>query len=352
MKKISILFLSLVMVLSIVGCSNKEEKKAGPDDFDNPRNQTSEEFMPLSEGFEKYPVWMTVSGEEPVRTSTINSVFVFEEGKVKYYKVSEEKLTIEESLDMSDDEFLQFAKEASDKMYEEMEEKITSTPLNMENESHQEFKEEMEYYAELEAEHFRELFGEDLQPIEEYVSEDIFLEVSNERSESPLDYNLDIQLDNLGQSTQSMSLEIEDATYSISATGELATDYLEYEKIKTLPIYGMIGIGYMSKEDFDSEYKMYVERLEEYGSFKERDGYELYHPQNFLPNPLEWESQDLEFKIPSNHVVRQKIFDTTFAGQVANGQALITKVDDSFAGFILDGPDTKKDNVTIEKKNK
>lgn len=48
-------------------------------------------------------------------------------------------------------------------------------------------------------------------------------------------------------------------------------------------------------------------------------------------------------------VIQQTIFDTTYSGsQIGDYDRLITRVDESFFGFMLDDPDTDKENVTIE----
>jgi hypothetical protein len=56
----------------------------------------------------------------------------------------------------------------------------------------------------------------------------------------------------------------------------------------------------------------------------------------------------------SGYSVVQTVYDTTFAGfrypDDSNGEIFLTSVDDSFTGFELDGPDTNKENVTIEGK--
>ncbi|WP_379628328.1 hypothetical protein, partial [Nonomuraea sp. NPDC059022] len=81
-------------------------------------------FMPLSEGFEKYSVWIETA-ENPVRDSSVFKVFVFKKGKVTAYKL--EDTTIEDIHDLSNDELVQLASESTNKTLDELANNINST---------------------------------------------------------------------------------------------------------------------------------------------------------------------------------------------------------------------------------
>lgn len=117
-KKLLPLSVLFAILLFLVACGNENEAIAGDDSIaDNPREHTAEDYLPISEGFEDYSVWMDVSiwknGDGGViRTSEIESVFVFDNGEVTRYgspdnssELSNE-LTMEDVHDLSDKEII------------------------------------------------------------------------------------------------------------------------------------------------------------------------------------------------------------------------------------------------------
>ena len=85
------LLLVVVIVLSLLlaACGgNKESGEAANNNTirDNPRNHTAEDFMPISEGFEEFSVWIE-SEENPVRDSKIKDFYVFDDDEVSMYPI-------------------------------------------------------------------------------------------------------------------------------------------------------------------------------------------------------------------------------------------------------------------------
>lgn len=312
--------------------------------------QTVKDFMPISEGFEKYSVWIETDGE-PVRDSTIENVYVFKKGKVTMYNLDSKQgsVAIEDILDMSDDELIKLAHKTSDEIYENDEKEIKETKLfdvetfnkiqtevqsTLESKYGEDFKESLdEYYKELKP-----------------MTEDIYYRIEGERPEQQSStYTLDIRIDDLGQRTEAMILTIPNANSELvnnTGNGDLVqyVDFLFYEE-------DTFFLKWDSEELFNDHKESYVKELKNQGEFVEKDGFELTHPQNYVPNPYVWEEKEGEIKLNSE-LVHQKIFETTFSGIKTSGGSLLTRVDDSFVGFQLDDPDTKKKNVTVEGKSK
>lgn len=333
---VPILMVITALVL-LAACGSKEE--AGGTNGDNPRNHTTEDYMSLSEGFEEYPVWIETE-DEPTRDSNIDNIYVFEKGKVNMYNLGGSN-TIEDILELSDDELIKLARETSNEQY-----------INSENE----IKEDKFYNPEIISEaqkEFQYAIGAD--GTEAYfkeqtpMTEAIYFNVEGEIPEqSPTKYTLDIKIDELGQNTETIDLIMPNVTSELvndnSDTGVFG-DYVDFLYLSP----EALELKESDERLFDEEKANYIDELKKLGSFVEKDGYELYHPQNFVPNPYVWKKEDKELSIDGVSF-SQKIFDTNFSGIKTGKGSLLTRVDDSFVGFKLDSPDTDKKNVTIEGK--
>lgn len=103
--------LTTVLILGACG-TNKDSGQTVEDSiYDNPRNHTAEDFMPLSEALEKYPVWFKAK-VYPTRKTTVKDVYVFENGYATHYW-NLKSLPIDEYDDLSDDEIIKYVKENS-----------------------------------------------------------------------------------------------------------------------------------------------------------------------------------------------------------------------------------------------
>lgn len=108
--------MALITILLLGACGNTDDTiqdaEAEKIVYDNPRNHTAEDFMPISDGFEEYSLWIKTSNN-PDRNSTLQEILLFKNGVVKHYRniSDEDKLTIEELMDLSDSEIVNYANE-------------------------------------------------------------------------------------------------------------------------------------------------------------------------------------------------------------------------------------------------
>lgn len=108
-------WLTLVAVITIVfilgACSGSKESGQTTQEaiYDNPRNYTPEDFMPISQGLEEYSVWIE-TGDALDRNSFVKAVFVFEDHQVTRY-TDFSKLSIEDIIDLTDDEIIEYVRE-------------------------------------------------------------------------------------------------------------------------------------------------------------------------------------------------------------------------------------------------
>ncbi len=311
--------------------------------------------MPISEGFETYSVWMETK-KEPVRDTIIENIYVFEKGKVNLYKMYDRDsglsgVKLEDILDMSDKELIKFARETSEKLYDEYEKRKKNTKY-FDAEAFKRRFTEVNY-------HYEEFFGSDYKDIvEPYfnenkpLTEDIIYGLEGNRPKlTASKYTLDLKIDDLGQHTESMKLIMPDSSVKVVhksvPTGSMSLeDYIDFLYFNLDTIIQQID----DKAWLNEQKKLAVEELKRQGRFEAKhDGFELTHPQNFVPIPFTWEKEDNELVLKGTSF-KQKIFDTTFSGLKTGNRHLFTRVDDSFVGFRLDSPDTKSKNVTIEGK--
>jgi len=335
-KWMPILMLITALVL-LAACGSKEEAGGTGTNGDNPRNHTAEDYMPLSEGFEEYPVWIETEGE-PTRDSNIDNIYVFNKGKVSMYNIDGGS-TIEDILNLSDEELIKFAREKSDEKNINSEKEIKEK--NFYNPDHlAEIQKEFQNAIDSDG---SEAYFKEQKPFTEAISNTIEGEIPKH---SPTKYTLDIKIDELGQNTEKMDLIMPNVAYELkneNSSGNVFDNYVTFLYLSP----EALELKESDEKLFDEEKASYIDELKEVGSFVEKDGYELYHPQNFVPNPYVWKKEDKELSIDGASF-SQKIFDTTISGIKTGKGSILTRVDDSFVGFKLDAPDTDKKNVTIE----
>ncbi|OAK70769.1 hypothetical protein [Lederbergia galactosidilytica] len=315
-----------------------------------PQDGSPDDLMPISEGFEKYPVWVEVY-EDPVRDTEIQNIYVFKKGEVTTYNLNEGDIgksgvVIEDILGMSDDELIKFASKTSNKQYDDYEKEMKDRKF-FNVESFNETKESLyigleDYYGE----DYRGAYDAYLKD-QKTMMEDINFSIEGEWSTQANKYTLDVKIDDLGQSTEGLDLIIPNAISKLD-TGFISTtfgDYLDYLYFNTDAIFMETG----NEERAKTLEQNYIEPLKNEGRFVEKDGFELMHPQNFVPNPFVWKKEEKILSFDSA-TMNRKIFETTFSGIKKGNGGLFTRTDDSFVDFRLDSPDSKKKNVTIEGK--
>lgn len=121
LRKNWLAMLAIITTALLLGaCGGKEISDEVPIQ-DGPQDGSSDDFIPISEGIEKYPVWFEIS-DKPDRNSTVRAVYVFEDGKLTSYSnisnSTRDKLRLEKINDLSDDEIIQIVKEGSQSIYE------------------------------------------------------------------------------------------------------------------------------------------------------------------------------------------------------------------------------------------
>lgn len=267
-KKWMAMLMVITTILFLVACGDKKESEQTDDEsiYDNPRNHTAEDFISLSEGLEKHPVWFKTD-VFPTRKSTVNHLYVFDKETVTHYW-NFSGLQMEKINDLTDDELIKYVKE-------------------------------------------------------------------NSRSKTAGKYTLDITLDELGQSTKEIRVILENGTSvwttdlkAIAEENYYSNDYSELKK------------RYPDVESYQSALKTGEEVLS-----TERK-VEIEGEEIIFTDIIE-DGESLVTFIPGS--VNQKIFDTIYSGLGYDEYySLFTRVDDSFVGFKLDEPNTKKKNVTIE----
>ena len=135
------------------------------------------------------------------------------------------------------------------------------------------------------------------------------------------EYTLDITLDRLGQNTEKIDVIMDNYTHIWT----FDLDSLYWES----------GLSSMDE---------YIESLEKEGRDFEIDS-------EFITFTSTKDEPHSVLSSINGGMILQKIFDTTFSGlRRGDNESILTRVDDSFVGFIIDGSDTDKKNVTIEGK--
>ncbi|GAF65236.1 hypothetical protein BTS2_2134 [Bacillus sp. TS-2] len=354
------LFFFIIIVLPftlliLTGCNNsqREANLAEKEQQlqDNPRNFTEDDFdiYTLSEAFEKYTIWFDTE-QNPTRSSKINSLLVFDDEQVQYYNTSGNDFTIEDVLTMSETELIQQAQNFSNEKYQKLESSVTATPINITEELKLEYdylKEDEYFFEEFEmAIHEYQLpHPEDL----DWITEDIYLEIEDDKPALLNHYHLDITLDSYGQQSEKIDFEIQEALYTLTDYTEPRLFFEEYERLLFLLFNFEYGHMIDNPSIFDEAYESTLQQLNTVGTFENTDQSALQHPQDFIPNPISWQTENKEFTFDSA-TNSEKIFDTTFLGFNHQKGSLITAVENMFVQFQLDGPDTNRKNVTIEGK--
>src|SRR5690625_220682 len=106
-KWFTILF-AIIAISILTACSDNGEKSDVVSQQDKGVvEESSYDFMPLSDALEKYSLWFKVEGDpyEITRNSTVDDMFIFENGTVSKYRAR--WLTVEDLIDMSDDEIIE-----------------------------------------------------------------------------------------------------------------------------------------------------------------------------------------------------------------------------------------------------
>ncbi|WP_062108729.1 hypothetical protein [Bacillus niameyensis] len=265
-KKWFVMLAVMTAVLLLGACGGKDSTGEIPPQ-NGPQDRSPDDLILISEGFEKYPLWIGTS-DDPGRDTYVHSVSVFENGKVTEYGVSD--LYIKDIIDLSDDEIIQLAKANSNNIREG-------------------------------------------------------------------NYTLDITLDRLGQTTEEMKVVLTSGTRV--ETYELESAAEEY--------YFGNALGEL-KDDYP-EFDLYVEAIkngDEPIPWLDSDTHAEINGDQIIETRLIEDYQLITFK---PQLIQQTIFDTTFSGlRTGDSDSLLTRVDNSFVGFKIDGPDSKGKNVTIE----
>ncbi|MED4128597.1 hypothetical protein [Shouchella miscanthi] len=254
-KKNGLVLLTTVTALSLLVACDSEENPVEVQANEGRQDYSPEDFTKISDGFEEYSVWIETSNT-PTRNSSVRALFVFSNGNVTSYSniIGENKLTLEEANELTDDELIKQVEKHATRISE----------------------------------------GE---------------------------YTLDITLDQYGQNTKEISLMLEE-NYKHVVTFDLKSLYWES--------------GLSSEEE-------YIASLEEKG-----DQFEINNEDVTFTSI---EDEPLRLQTINGGMISQKIFDTTYSGlSIGEHTALLSRVDESFIGFIIDSPDTTNKNVTIEAK--
>ncbi len=105
----------ITTVLLLAACGGNESSgDIGPQN--GPQDGNSDDILSLSEALEKYPIWIETR-KEPSRDSGVRAVYIFDSGKVEKYDTTNTSgfvYTVEEIIDMSDDEIIQLASDNSE----------------------------------------------------------------------------------------------------------------------------------------------------------------------------------------------------------------------------------------------
>lgn len=113
-----------VSILTACGSDEKTDEVVSQQDAGVVGDESSRDFIPISDALEEYSLWFKVEGDpfELTRNSVVDDVFVIEGGKVEQYRARDFEL--EDLIEMSDDEIIEEVKERLyeyDNEYEEPE---------------------------------------------------------------------------------------------------------------------------------------------------------------------------------------------------------------------------------------
>lgn len=338
----------------LAGCGTETSTEDVAQRMENdPGSFTADEFMPISNGLQEHSIWY-VTDASPTRESIVTKIIMTDENDLTFYDLDlnhndDEELLMEEVVSMSDEEIIEYAEKVTKQGYEEMLSNRKLFDLEKYNIT-------MESYDWVGLINDKETISADDQQVLKYFEElkpmnsDIPIEASGNYTVDKDSYTLDLKLDDLGTNTESITLDMKNAVSMLE--GESASPVVFDEYLAFMYIFiDSIRLQWTSPEEHENNKQEFISSLSNNGSFKDIEGYQQYHPQTFVPNPLEWVSGDYQMTLKPTSV-RQKLFDQTFAGVgVGDSSAIITKVEDQFVGFTLDTPDTSNENVLIEGKS-
>ncbi|WP_070328425.1 hypothetical protein [Exiguobacterium aurantiacum] len=337
----------------LAGCGTESSKEDVAQRMENdPRSFTADEFMPISNGLQEYSLWY-VTDASPTRESIVKKIIVTDKNDLTFYDLDldhhdDEDLLMEEVVSMSDQEIIEYAQMTTEKGYE----KMLSNRKLFDIEKYSNMMESYDWVGSISD---NESISEDDKQVLKYFEElkpmdsDIQIEATGNYSIAKEKYTLDLKLDSLGTNTESMTLNMKNAVSTLD--GESASPLVFDEYLSFLYIFiDSIRLQWNSPEEHESYKQKYINSLNNYGRFEDKEGYQQYHPQTYVPNSLEWVHGDYQMTLKPTSV-RQKLFEQTFAGVgYGDSSSIITKVEDQFVGFTLDTPDTSNKNVTIEGK--
>ncbi|GAF20708.1 hypothetical protein JCM19047_361 [Bacillus sp. JCM 19047] len=106
-KKNGLVILTTVTALSLLVACGSEENPVEVQANEGRQDYSPEDFTKISDGFEEYSVWIETSNT-PTRNSSVRALFVFLNGNVTSYSniIGENKLTLEEVNELTDDELI------------------------------------------------------------------------------------------------------------------------------------------------------------------------------------------------------------------------------------------------------
>lgn len=165
---------------------------------------------------------------------------------------------------------------------------------------------------------YRDFPGLQIEDINKFTDDELIQYVTDKSKQTKEGkYTLDITLDELGQYTEKIEVKIEDGTDVWVADLETLWHESNYETKDE----------YIKSIEGDERYEIKGESVVITKKLEEKDALITVYPES----------------------VHQTISDTTYSGlRLDDYYSLFTRVDDSFVGFVVDGPDTKKKNITIE----
>lgn len=272
-------------------------------------------------------------------------VYTFENGHGKYQDIYSENIFIEDIHELSKNEIGELASETATKL---MDGKVSLDSISYDSV----YDKTISYFEESNKNSYLEPYD-----IKIEFPDDIF--INDERPPLSSKYTLDLIIDDLGQDTEEINLEIPDAYYALNGNLDKLQKLIQnyaYEfynlKILTEEIMQFGDEEELNLLTEDFLHGDLLSDLESYGDFKASDERGLPELRSFVNDPITWVVEDKSL-ILYNHRIHQTVFDTTFSGIATNedsDSAIITFVEEGFSGFALDDLSVEKDNITIEGK--
>lgn len=118
-KWFTILF-AIITIVILTACGSNGENEDVVSQDAGIVQESSNDFMTLSDGLEKYPVWFETSADDVTRTSSLRHVFIFENGEASVYKRVGDKVTPEDINGLTDDEVINFFENSDSHEFEHL----------------------------------------------------------------------------------------------------------------------------------------------------------------------------------------------------------------------------------------